>query len=63
MTLEKELNTILQVAEHIGFMEANNANEYKVLELRDELQEMKSRFLDMLADLDNNSSMMGEDDG
>lgn len=66
MTLDRELNMLLQVAEHIGFMEANSGktDEYKVLTLRDELEEMKSRFRDMLANasLCPNCSMNGEGD-
>lgn len=66
MNLERELNMILQVAEHIGFMEANSTktDEYKVLTLRDELEEMKSRFQDMLANASHcpNCSMNGEGD-
>lgn len=69
--LTKELNMLLQVAEHIGFMEANSgrADEYKVLSLRDELAEMKASFLGKLMDIDDdvqgmdiNSSMIGVDD-
>lgn len=70
--LMKELNMLLQVAEHIGFMEANSGmtDEYKVLKLRDELGEMKTTFLNKLMDshkesfsgMDINSSMIGVDD-
>jgi hypothetical protein len=69
--LTKELNMLLQVSEHIGFMEANSgrADEYKLLTLRDELAEMKAAFLSKLMDIDDddsgmdiNSSMIGVDD-
>lgn len=69
--LTKELDMLLQVAEHIGFMEANSGktDEYKVLSLRDELHEMTISFLNKLMDIDDdvpdmdiNSSMIGVDD-
>lgn len=63
---ENMLNTLLQVAEHIGFMEANSTktDEYKILSLRDELEEIKSRYQDMLAADSHcpNCSMNGESD-
>ena len=52
--LKKMLISICLTAEHIGFMEANNQDEYKVLELRDVLAEMKE---DLFALLDTITSI------
>ena len=47
--LKKMLKSVLMTSEHIGFMEGNNQNEYKILELRDILEEMKE---DLYAHID-----------
>jgi hypothetical protein len=51
-TLLKKLRTLLITSEHIGFMEANSGmvDEYKVLELRDSLEELVSEFMTWFAD-------------
>ena len=41
----KALKALLMTSEHIGFMESERASEYKILELRDSLEEMVLDFL------------------
>tara|TARA_R110001592_G_scaffold89703_6_gene263670 strand:- start:1917 stop:2090 length:174 start_codon:yes stop_codon:yes gene_type:complete len=41
----KALKALLMTSEHIGFMQSEGASEYKVLELRDSLEEMVLDFL------------------
>jgi len=41
----KALKALLMTSEHIGFMESERADEYKILELRDTLEEMVLDFL------------------
>lgn len=47
--ITKFLNTMLILASHIGFMEnSQTADEYRILELKDELEEMKQEFFEIL---------------
>jgi len=62
--IKKKMKGILLTAEHIGFMEAqtSKANEYKVLALRDELDEMIESLMTLIesevfgSDLNPNTS-------
>lgn len=63
--LHKKMRGILLTAEHIGYMEANSRtknDEYKILDIRDELVEMVERFMSEVErevlgpDLDPNTS-------
>lgn len=43
------LDTMLVRANHIGFMENSHmTNEYKILEMKDDLEEMKEEFFALL---------------
>ena len=43
----KGLKVLLMTSEHIGYMEGQSSvSEYKILELRDELEEMVLEFLE-----------------
>lgn len=46
--IKKMLTSICLTAEHIGFMEGNNQDEYKILELRDVLVDMKEDLFTLL---------------
>lgn len=46
--IRKMLTNICLTSEHIGFMEGNNQDEYKILELRDILVDMKEDLFTLL---------------